>query len=226
MMADAMDRMDKADADDHELEMSLRIIMTKHSDGPLEPDYSDPRREYGTAMATEPEETAMVTEPLTEPSAKATEATEVTEATTEAIEAAARGTEIVMEPRRVVPVAPDYADLGPLMDELAGDWRVALRADIKMRLLARPKREAAATVTVPRGEKRTGTSASASANVGADDGTAKARPSKQANPDTRRVLFSPAPTIIKHRKHKHKRGKEKSRKSRKSRKSSKEQMGQ
>ena len=185
-------------------------------------------------MATEPEETAMVTEPLTEPltepSAKATEATaEAIEATTEAIEAAARGTEIVMEPRRVVPAAPDYADLGPLMDELAGDWRVALRADMKMRLLARPKREAAATVTVPQGEKRTGTSASAS--VGADDGTAKARPSKQANPD-RRVLFSPAPTIIKHRKHKHKRGKEKSRKSRKSHKSRKsskssmEQIGQ
>lgn len=194
MAADAMDTMERmGPMDDHELEMSLRVIMTKHSEAPLEPDDNHLHREYeseketekGTEIATGPatgiavvqKEPPIAVEPLTEPLSKPP-----------------------IEPpiEQNEQHEPDYTDLGPLMDEIAGDWRVSFRADIRMRLLAR-RSHAAAGATAPRDERDTAI----------PDGKESARPRRNS-----RVLFSPAPTIIKpskhgkHKKSKHKKSKE------------------
>ena len=186
MAADAMDTMERMrPMDDHELEMSLRVIMTKHSEAPLEPDDSHLHREYESEKETE-KGTEIATGPAT-------------------------GIAVVQNEVHEPPIdeqhEPDYTDLGPLMDEIAGDWRVSFRADIRMRLLARRSR-AAAGATATRGERDTAI----------PDGKESARPRRNS-----RVLFSPAPTIIKPSKHgKHKKSKHK--KSKKS-KESKESQG-
>ena len=201
MAADAMDTMERMrPMDDHELEMSLRVIMTKHSEAPLEPDDNHLHREYeseketekGTEIATGPatgiavvqnevHEPPIAVEPLTEPLTEQNGQHE-----------------------------PDYTDLGPLMDEIAGDWRVSFRADIRMRLLAR-RSHAAAGATATRDERDTAI----------PDGKESARPKRNS-----RVLFSPAPTIIKPSKHgKHKKSKHKKSKKSKESKESKESQG-
>ena len=207
MAADAMDTMERmGPMDDHELEMSLRVIMTKHSEAPLEPDDNHLHREYESEKETE-KGTEIATGPATGIAVVQNEVHEPPIAV-----------EPLTEPLTEPPIEqngqhePDYTDLGPLIDEIAGDWRVSFRADIRMRLLARRSHAAAGATWDERDERGTAI----------PDGKESARPRRNS-----RVIFSPAPTIIKPSKHgKHKKSK-KSKKGKKSKKSkeSKESQG-
>ena len=216
MAADAMDTMERMrPMDDHELEMSLRVIMTKHSEAPLEPDDNHLHREYESEKETE-KGTEIATGPATGIAVVQNEVHEPPIAVVPLTEPPIEQNEPLTKP----PIEqngqhePDYTDLGPLMDEIAGDWRVSFRADIRMRLLAR-RSHAAAGATATRDER-------GERDTAIPDGKESARPRRNS-----RVLFSPAPTIIKPSKHgKHKKSK-KDKKSKKSKESkeSKESQG-